>query len=155
MNDGDGIMPPPSPPPPHSPPPQMTDMAQFWANATQFMMTMMAAMPKQGECHERINCSSANFFRHNSLVFDMSAEPLAVDNYITNFQDLADALRCTDSQKVNYARLKLDGESSYWWKSTKVLLAEELGPGVPITWDRFKKEFNDRFFPRAQRQQCA
>jgi hypothetical protein len=37
----------------------------------------------------------------------------------------------------------------------KVPLAEKLGLGVQITWDRFKREFNDRFFPRAQRQQCA
>jgi hypothetical protein len=38
--------------------------------------------------------------------------------------------------------LKLDGKASYLWKSTKVLLVEELGLGVPIMWDRFKREFN-------------
>jgi hypothetical protein len=30
-----------------------------------------------------------------------------------------------------------------------------LGYGVPIPWERFKREFNNRYFPRAQRQQCT
>jgi hypothetical protein len=59
-----GDLPPPPPPPP--PPPQMPDKAQFWANATQFMTTMMAAMPRQGERHETVSCSLTNFFRDNS-----------------------------------------------------------------------------------------
>jgi hypothetical protein len=63
----------------------MLDMAQFWANATQFMTTMMAAMPRSGKRHETVGCSFANFFRHNSLVFDGSDGPLAPNNWITNF----------------------------------------------------------------------
>jgi hypothetical protein len=73
------------PPPPHPPPPQMLDMAQFWANATQFMTSMMATMLRQGEHHEIVGCSLTNFFRHNSSVFDGSAGPLATDNWISNF----------------------------------------------------------------------
>jgi mRNA deadenylase 3'-5' endonuclease subunit Ccr4 len=96
VNEWDGSdLPPPPPSPP--PPPQMPDMAKFRANDMQFMMTMMAAMPRQGEQNEMAGCSSANFFRHNSPMFDGSAGPLAADNWFTNFQDLADALWCTDS----------------------------------------------------------
>jgi hypothetical protein len=51
--------------------------------------------------------------------------------------------------------LKLRGEAKYWWKSTKVHNFDGLGPNVPIPWDLFKGEFDDRFFLRAQRQQCA
>jgi hypothetical protein len=60
--------------------------------------------------------------------------------------------------KAEHQRLaghKLDGEASYWWKFNKVVLAEELGLGVSITWDRLMREFNDQFFPRIQQQQCA
>lgn len=141
--DGDDSPPPPPPPPPSPALPQMPDMVLFWANATQFMATMMAAMPRLGEHHDTVSCSSANFFRHNSPVFNGSVGPIAVDNQISNFQELANALDCIDSQKVDYTSLKLDGEAKYWWKSTKVLLAEELGPGVPIMGNQFKKEFND------------
>ncbi|XP_062176061.1 uncharacterized protein LOC133881117 [Alnus glutinosa] len=51
--------------------------------------------------------------------------------------------------------LRLEGEARYWWKATKMAITEELGQGVPISWERFKREFNDCFFLRAQRQQCA
>jgi hypothetical protein len=46
-------------------------------------------------------------------MLDGSAGPLAADNWITNFQDLADALRCIDSKKVDYVTVKLDGEACY------------------------------------------
>jgi hypothetical protein len=132
---------PPLPPPP--PPPQMPDLAQFWA-------ALIAAAPGQGE-RNVVGCSSATFFRHNSPVFDGNEGSLAADNWITSFEDLADAVRCTDSQKVDYAGLKLEGEARFWWKATKMGITEELGQGVPIPWERFKREFNDRFFPRTQR----
>jgi hypothetical protein len=135
------------PPPPPPPPPQMPDLAQFWA-------ALIAAAPGQGE-RNVVGCSSATFFRHNSPVFDGNEGSLAADNWITSFEDLADAVRCTDSQKVDYAGLKLEGEARFWWKATKMGITEELGQGVPIPWERFKREFNDRFFPRTQRQQCA
>jgi hypothetical protein len=142
-----------SPPPPPLPP-QMPVQAQCFATFTQFMTTMMDAMPGQGEHHNTVGCSLANFM-HNSHMFDESERPLAADNWISTFEDRADALRCTDDQKVDYAGLKLNGEAQDWWKARKTLLTEVLGCGVPISWERFKKEFNDRFFPRAQRQQCA
>lgn len=89
VNDGDGGTRCPSAPPPLPPPPfNMPDMAQFWANATQFMTTMMAAMPRQGKRNERVDCSSTNFFRHNLVVFDGSSWPLAPNNWISNFQTL-------------------------------------------------------------------
>jgi hypothetical protein len=88
INDGDGgDVPPPPPPPP------ILDMAQFWANATQ----LMAAMPRQGKQNDTIGCSSASFFRQNSPVFDGSEGPMEADDWITNFKDLVNALRCTDS----------------------------------------------------------
>jgi len=31
-------------------------------------------------------------------------------------------------------------------------LTQELGHGVVVTWTRFKQEYYDRFFPRAQQQ---
>jgi hypothetical protein len=74
-------------------------------------------------------------------VFDGNEWPLAADNWITSLEDLADALRCTDSQKVDYAGLKLKGEARFWWKATKISIVEELGQGVPIPWERFKREF--------------
>jgi hypothetical protein len=105
---------------------------------------------------ERVEgCPSSSFFRHNSETFDGSKGPLAADSWIFSIQHLMESLQCTDAQKVNYASLKLTGEASHWWLARKGPIAEELGQGVPITWERFKKEFDDRFFPQTQRLQCA
>jgi hypothetical protein len=72
VHDGDGVTPPLSPPPPSPPPPPpMPNMAQFWANAAQFMMSLMAAMPRQGEHHETIGHTLANLFNHNPSMFDV------------------------------------------------------------------------------------
>jgi hypothetical protein len=51
--------------------------------------------------------------------------------------------------------LRLVGEANLWWTAQKRSITGELGPNVPIPWDWFKQEFNERYFPRAQRQQCS
>jgi hypothetical protein len=59
-------------------------------------------------------------------IFDGNKGPLAADNWITSFEDLVEVVRCTDAQKVDYARLRLEGEARYWWKATKMAITEEL-----------------------------
>jgi hypothetical protein len=76
-------------------------------------------------------------------VFDGRGGPMVADDWVTSFENLVDVLRCTDEQKVDYAGLKLRGETKYWLKSTKALIAEELGLNIPIPWERFKREFNN------------
>jgi hypothetical protein len=83
-----GDTPPPPPPPPH-PPPSMPDQIQFWA----------AVMAAAQVCGERnvVCCSSTTFFKHCPPIFDGNKGPLAADNWITSFEDLVEAVRCTDS----------------------------------------------------------
>ena len=57
-------------------------------------------------------------------------------------------LGCTDEQKVIYVAYKLFGEAKRWWLSRSVLLEQEL-QGAPITWERFKVEFLNQYFPRS------
>jgi hypothetical protein len=150
-NGGEAPPHPPPPPPqpfPPPPPPPMPDLGQFVA-------ALIAAIPRQVENVDAIGCSSIAFFKHIPPVFNGSEGPLEADEWITSFEDLANTLSCKEDQRVNYVGLSLKGEARHWWKDTKTQLTEELGRGVPITWERFKNEFNDRFFPRAQQQQCA
>ncbi|XP_074377471.1 uncharacterized protein LOC141718992 [Apium graveolens] len=53
-----------------------------------------------------------------------------------------------DNQKVEYAKYFLKGESNYWWESAKALEATEV-----ITWDKFKRMFLDKYFPRYMQTQ--
>lgn len=116
------------------------------------MAEIMANVPHQRDRGEVIGCLMANFFRHNSATFDGSQGLIKVDIWISDLQELLEMLDCTDKQKVKYVGLKLSGEALRWWKAKKQLLAMKLGQDVLITWDRFKREFNDRFFPYAQQK---
>ncbi|XP_074373961.1 uncharacterized protein LOC141714335 [Apium graveolens] len=53
-----------------------------------------------------------------------------------------------DNLKVEYATYFLQRESNYWWETAKVLEAAEV-----ITWDRFKRMFLDKYFPRYMQTQ--
>ncbi|XP_074323501.1 uncharacterized protein LOC141660416 [Apium graveolens] len=48
-----------------------------------------------------------------------------------------------EETKVDYASYFLKGEANYWWESARALEEEEV-----IFWDRFKKIFLDKYFPR-------
>ncbi|XP_063948080.1 uncharacterized protein LOC135152176 [Daucus carota subsp. sativus] len=54
----------------------------------------------------------------------------------------------TDEKKVEYASYVLKGEANYLWESARAL--EE---GEVIAWDRFKKIFLDKYFPRYMQTQ--
>uniref|UniRef100_A0A2N9GX41 Reverse transcriptase n=1 Tax=Fagus sylvatica TaxID=28930 RepID=A0A2N9GX41_FAGSY len=60
-------------------------------------------------------------------------------------------LHCTDSQKVEYATFTLEGPAERWWAGTEVLLKEELGENACVTWEKFKKVFNETYFPEVVR----
>ncbi|XP_074346856.1 uncharacterized protein LOC141685663 [Apium graveolens] len=53
-----------------------------------------------------------------------------------------------DNPKVEYATYFLKGESNYCWESVKALQATEV-----ITWDRFKRMFLHKYFPRYMQTQ--
>jgi hypothetical protein len=57
---------------------------------------------------------------------------MAVESWITDLLELFEAIGCIDEQKVRYAKLKIIGEASRWWKS-KNLLTLELGEEFVIT----------------------
>ncbi|XP_063946019.1 uncharacterized protein LOC135151486 [Daucus carota subsp. sativus] len=54
----------------------------------------------------------------------------------------------TDEKKVEYASYFLKGEANYWWESARALEEGEF-----IAWDRFKKIFLDKYFPRYMQTQ--
>jgi hypothetical protein len=67
----------------------------------QFVVALLAAIPRQVENVDAIGCSSIAFFKHNPSVFDGSEGPIEVDEWITSFEDLDDTLSCTEDQRIN------------------------------------------------------
>jgi hypothetical protein len=114
----------------------------------------MARVPRLAMREEQISCSFEDFCAHHYQTFDGSQGCFAAESWIIDIQKLFEVLSYTDGQKVLSAAYKLIGLAARWWKTKKELLNRELR-GVEISWAHFKKEFNDRFFPRVQQQLCA
>lgn len=95
-----------------------------------------------------------DFVAPNRCLFNRSHEPTDVETWITNIQQLMEALDCTDEQKVKYTRLKLPerpwgggNQVNYFWSWNMEVKMQLLGS--------FFKDFYKHFFPTSQRQMMA
>ncbi|XP_040996074.1 uncharacterized protein LOC121242247 [Juglans microcarpa x Juglans regia] len=124
------------------------------AVATQFFQSMATgqyAAPRASH----VGCTLEQFSRQHPPTFDGRSNAMDADSWIERLEQIFEALFCTDDQKVIYAAYNLIDLANNWWKSTRTLLQNELGEGVPITWERFKEVFLDRFFPQSLRESRA
>ncbi|KAF5468665.1 hypothetical protein F2P56_012804 [Juglans regia] len=96
-----------------------------------------------------VGCTLEQFSRQHPITFDGRLNAMGADSWIEHLEQIFEAFFCTNDQKVNYASYNLTDLANNWWKSTRVLLQNELGEGIPITWERFKDVFLDRFFPQS------
>jgi hypothetical protein len=70
-------------------------------------------------------------------------------------EELLATLGCTNEQKVAYTAYKLTGEAKRLWQDKKVVLVANLGLETSISWEVFKHEFNQHFFPRVMQEAKA
>uniref|UniRef100_A0A2N9H1P0 Reverse transcriptase n=1 Tax=Fagus sylvatica TaxID=28930 RepID=A0A2N9H1P0_FAGSY len=84
-------------------------------------------------------------------IYARLAQAARHENWLLKMEKLLKVLHCTDSQKVEYATFTLEGPAERWWAGTEVLLKEELGENACVTWEKFKKVFNETYFPEVVR----
>jgi hypothetical protein len=125
-------------------------LAQFMAETIRQFVELVARSPQLVGRFEQVGCSMHDFASQQFHIFDGTHGPLVAEAWITDIQLLHETLSCTDEQKVRYTGLWKTKEAGRWWKSKKELFRIELGHRAAIPLDRFVKEFNERFFPRAQ-----
>ena len=97
---------------------------------------------------EGTGCSLKDFCNHHSESFDGRGDHIRAQNWLNDVEDLLITLGCTNKQNVAYAAHKLTGEAKCWWQDKKVVLVADLGTKTAISWEVFKHEFNQHFFPR-------
>jgi hypothetical protein len=97
---------------------------------------------------EGAGCSLMDFCSHHSESFDGRGNHISAKNWLNDVKELLATLGCTNEQKVAYATYKLNGEAKRWWQDKKVVLVVDLGSKTAISWEVFKHEFNQHFFPR-------
>ncbi|KAG7967768.1 hypothetical protein I3843_08G116100 [Carya illinoinensis] len=100
-------------------------------------------------------CTYERFLAYRTPHFTGEEDPLQAGKWIKDLERTFEVCGCTEAQQVLYASYLLQGTAFDWWDTKRVMLEAELGSFAAITWQRFKKEFNDRFFPASVRKQKA
>ncbi|XP_041016255.1 uncharacterized protein LOC121258783 [Juglans microcarpa x Juglans regia] len=85
----------------------------------------------------------------------LTQDPLRAGRWISDLEKTFEICGCTETLKVLYASYLLQGDAIAWWGTKRELLEMELGSIAAVSWPRFKKEFNDHFFPNTMRKQKA
>nr|XP_017227894.1 PREDICTED: uncharacterized protein LOC108203463 [Daucus carota subsp. sativus] len=80
--------------------------------------------------------------------FKGTQDPVEAHAWLKEMEKAFALTKVGDNQKVEYATYFLKGESNYWWETAKALEPEGI-----ITWDRFKRMFLDKYFPRYMQTQ--
>ena len=131
-------------------PPSPNERGRFDAvEIARHLAEAMARVPQPARREEQLGCSFKDFCAHHFRTFDGSQGCIAAESWIIDIEKLFKVTACTDEQKVLYVAYKFTEIAAKWWETKEKLLIWDL-MGVKISWTLFKKEFNDRFFPRAQ-----
>ncbi|XP_063941903.1 uncharacterized protein LOC135149893 [Daucus carota subsp. sativus] len=80
--------------------------------------------------------------------FRGTQDPVEAQSWLKEMEKAFTLAVVPEEKKVEYASYFLKDEANYWWESARAL--EE---GEVIAWDRFKKIFLDKYFPRYMQTQ--
>ncbi|KAF5481414.1 hypothetical protein F2P56_002065 [Juglans regia] len=113
--------------------------------------------PPQGDLNRavQVGCTYERFLAHRTPAFTGEEDPMRARRWILDLERTFEVCGCTEVQMVLYASYMLQGEAAYWWETKRSLLEMEFGSLAAVSWQRFKKEFDDRYFPVSVRRQKA
>ncbi|XP_035542910.1 uncharacterized protein LOC118345683 [Juglans regia] len=113
--------------------------------------------PPQGDLNSavQVGCTYERFLAHRTPTFTGEEDPMRARRWILDLERTFEVCGCTEVQMVLYASYMLQGEAAYWWETKRSLLEMEFGSLAAVSWQRFKKEFDDRYFPVSVRRQKA
>jgi len=89
------------------------------------------------------------FRRYSPPTFDGGNGPLAVEEWLQAIEIFFRHITCPEFKKVGCAEFMLIGRAGFWWESASRTRSEEQQ--AALTWDDFKEEIRDKFFPQALR----
>ncbi|XP_038975808.1 uncharacterized protein LOC120106826 [Phoenix dactylifera] len=82
--------------------------------------------------------------------FQGTTESFEADNWLTEMEKAFAVLRCRDDEKLLFASYMLQGEAFNWWQMLEHKFEHD---GEPLNWDKFRKAFYDKYFPRSVKPQ--
>ncbi|GAU50834.1 hypothetical protein TSUD_410940 [Trifolium subterraneum] len=84
------------------------------------------------------------FLKHKPSFFVGGFNPDRAVKWVEEVEIIFDAMEFTNENKLTLGTYMLREEANQWWKSAKLRLGEG---GVVITWEMFKQDFFNKYFP--------
>ena len=81
-----------------------------------------------------------DFMRMSPAVFTGTEEPLVVEKWLTDMENLLEGANVPEVDRVKMVKLRFTDVARSWW------LAEEAKLQAPITWKQLSDGFFERFF---------
>ncbi|GAU36214.1 hypothetical protein TSUD_363690 [Trifolium subterraneum] len=84
------------------------------------------------------------FLKHKPSFFVGGFNPDGAVKWVEEVEIIFDAMECANENKLALGTYVLREEANQWWKNAKLRLGDR---GVVITWEMFKREFFNKYFP--------
>ncbi|XP_074335508.1 uncharacterized protein LOC141672725 [Apium graveolens] len=93
------------------------------------------------------------FMKQRPNFFKEAKTPMDAEAWIDHMEKIFRVLNCSEQEKARFAIYRLEGDASIWWKS--VVASHTAGYENTVTWDVFKAQFDQRYFPVSIREEYA
>ncbi|GAU51023.1 hypothetical protein TSUD_411670 [Trifolium subterraneum] len=84
------------------------------------------------------------FLKHKPSFFVGGFNPDGAVKWVEEVEIIFDAMECANENKFVLGTYMLREEANQWWKNAKLRIGNG---GVAITWEMFKREFFNKYFP--------
>ncbi|GAU48068.1 hypothetical protein TSUD_404960 [Trifolium subterraneum] len=84
------------------------------------------------------------FLKHKPSFFVGGFNPDGAVKWVEEVEIIFDAMECANENKLPLGTYMLREEANQWWKNAKLRIGDR---GVVITWEMFKREFFNKYFP--------
>ena len=93
------------------------------------------------------------FMKQRPNCFKEAKTPMDAEAWIDHLEKIFRVLNCSELEKARFGIYRLEGDASIWWKS--VVASHTAGYEDTVTWDVFKAQFDQRYFPASIREEYA
>ncbi|GAU51862.1 hypothetical protein TSUD_416460, partial [Trifolium subterraneum] len=84
------------------------------------------------------------FLKHKPSFFVGGFNPDGAVKWVEEVEIIFDAMECANENNLALGTYMLREEANQWWKNAKLRIGDR---GVVITWEMFKREFFNKYFP--------
>ncbi|XP_074355769.1 uncharacterized protein LOC141695421 [Apium graveolens] len=91
------------------------------------------------------------FMKQRPNCFKEAKTPMDAEAWIDHMEKIFRVLECSEVEMARFATYRLEGDANTWWKS--VVASHAPGYENTLTWQVFKTQFDQRYFPASIREE--